>query len=119
MSTSIVGTEALNAISDVLGDKYYYPFSGKIFKFIRASYMDIMRLSDQNIKIISELNKDWKNILKYDFNTSIYDGKIPNSFKREGCFYINFEDFALCCYIDIEDLEGKTCAVFDVVQYID
>lgn len=119
MSTSTVGMGTLNVLGDMLEDKYYYPFSGKVFEFNRATQMDIMRLSPSNIKIISEINKDWENILKYDFNTSLYDGKIPDSFIRSGCFYISFEDFALCCYIDTTDMESKNCAVFDVIQYID
>ncbi len=117
MSISPVGVESCDKYK--LEDKYYYPFSGKTFEFQRATHMDIMRLSKKNISIISELNKDWKNILKYNFDVSPYDGKIPDSFIKDGCFYIGFEDFALCCYIDITDFNSKNCAVFDVVQYID
>lgn len=117
MSISPVGTESCDKFE--LGDRYYYPFSGKTFEFQRATHMDIMRLSKKNINIISELNKNWKNILKYDFEIEPYTGKIPESFIKSGCFYISFEDFGLCCYIDIKNFNNKNCAVFDVVQYID
>lgn len=117
MSISPVGTESCDKFE--LEDRYYYPFSGKTFEFQRATYMDIMRLSKKNIGIVSELNKNWKNILKYEPEVYVYSGKVPDSFKKEGCFIIGFEDFALCCYIDITDFNSKNCAVFDVVQYID
>lgn len=119
MSTSTVGLGTLSVIGSMLEDRYYYPFSGRVFEFNRATHMDLMRLSTSNIKIISELKKDWKNILKYEFEIEQYDGKIPTSFNKIGCFIIGFKDFAMCCYIDIEKLDCNICAVFDVVQYID
>ncbi|WP_418187300.1 hypothetical protein ACNSOP_09045 [Aliarcobacter lanthieri] len=98
---------------------WYYPFSDKFFEFIRSIHMDLMRLDDKNIMIIQEIRKDWKNILKYEFEIEQYTGEVPDGFLKDGCFILGFEDFALVCYINITELHNKTCIVFDVIQYID
>ncbi len=106
--------EDYTALTEILGAKSYLPYTGKDkFEFSGSLSQHILGLPKDQREILREINKDMKNIYKYE-----------NDFKE--CpferydfyhFVIRIDLLVLCCgyYVDTETLETKY-PVLEIVQ---
>lgn len=101
-------------LQDEIGRYSYLPYSGKKFLFERVTHKDLEKMHLTTLKMIQSISKNWEKVLEYNGRIEPYTGKIPDTFIKENCFVLVFDEyFTMCCYIDIEKIDDA-CIVFDV-----
>ena len=98
-----------------LGDKYFYPFSGKDFILTNEAFKEALSLQKEQRLIILNIVEKIDNIFKFKYNPDVenFKGKVPDSFNKHGVFILKVRGLILDCFIDIFGLSDK-CVIFGV-----